>query len=99
MSIETTIFDFKITKTFKDWATVFDSAENKEMLNSLGIMPLYRGVNQDDSSRAIVIFQAKKGIAMDMWTNLEAKKMIESSGHVYDETTISQWEWGTNYPS
>ena len=58
MSIETTIFDFKISKPFEEWAAVFDSEENKEMLKSSGIVPLYRGLNQDDPSRAIVIFQS-----------------------------------------
>ena len=99
MTTETTVFDFKISKPFDEWAAIFDSEENKKMLNSSGIIPLYRGVNQHDSSRAIVIFQAKKGIAMDMWRNPEAKKMIESSGHIYDQTTISHWGWGTVYPS
>ena len=99
METETTIFDFKISKPFAEWAAVFDSDENKLMLKSLGILPLYRGLNQEDSSRAIVIFQAEKGFALDMWTKPEARKMIESSGHIYDETTISSWVWGTNYPS
>ncbi len=99
MATETTIFDFKIRKTFEEWAAVFDSEENKAMLKSAGIAPLYRGLHQEDSSRAIVIFQAKKGVAMGMWTNPEAKKIIESSGHIYDQTTISHWEWGTSYPS
>tara|TARA_Y100001968_G_C19397852_1_gene739334 strand:+ start:1558 stop:1857 length:300 start_codon:yes stop_codon:yes gene_type:complete len=99
MSTETTVFDFKISKPFDEWAAVFDSDENKAMLKSAGISPLYRGLNQQDSSRAIVIFQADKGVAMGMWTNPEAKKMIESSGHIYDETKISYWEWGTSYPS
>ncbi len=99
MAIETTVFDFKISKSFNEWAAVFDSEENKEMLKSSGIVPLYRGMNQNDSSRAIVIFQAEKGLAMDMWKNPEVKKMIESSGHIYDETIISSWGWGTSYPS
>ena len=99
MSTETTVFDFKISKPFEEWATVFDSDENKMMLKSSGIVPLYRGLNQEDSSRAIVIFQAEKGVALNMWTNPEAKKMIEASGHIYDETTISSWGWGTIYPS
>ena len=99
MATETTVFDFKISKPFDEWAEVFDSEENKAMLKSVGIAPLYRGLNQDDSSRAIVIFQAKKGVAMGMWTNPEAKKMIELSGHIYDETKITHWEWGTSYPS
>ena len=42
-------------------------------------------------SRAIVIFQAEEGVAMGMWNDPEAKVMIESSGHIYDETTITQW--------
>tara|TARA_Y100001968_G_scaffold275865_1_gene269834 strand:+ start:178 stop:507 length:330 start_codon:yes stop_codon:yes gene_type:complete len=99
MATETTVFDFKISKPFDEWAAVFDSDENKLMLKSSGIVPLYRGLNQKDSSRAIVIFQAEKGVALDMWTNPEAKKMIESSGHIYDETVISSWGWGTSYPS
>tara|TARA_Y100001968_G_scaffold328747_1_gene376516 strand:+ start:699 stop:998 length:300 start_codon:yes stop_codon:yes gene_type:complete len=99
MSIETTVFDFRISKSFEEWAAVFDSDKNKEMLNSLGIVPLYRGLNQDDSSRAIVIFQAKKGIALQMWLNKDSKKMIESSGHIYSETEITHWGWGTSYPS
>ena len=99
MATETTVFDFKISKPFDEWAAVFDSEENKLMLKSSGIVPLYRGLNQEDSSRAIVIFQAEKGVALGMWTNPEAKKMIESSGHIYDETTISSWAWKTSYPS
>ena len=99
MTTETTVFDFKISKPFNEWAAVFDSDENKMMLKSLGIVPLYRGRNQEDASRAIVIFQAEKGVAIDMWKNPEAKIMIESSGHIYDETIISSWGWGTNYPS
>ena len=99
MTTETTVFDFKISKPFDEWAAVFDSDDNKMMLKSSGIVPLYRGINQEDSSRAIVIFQAEKGVAMDMWNNPEAKRMIESSGHIYDKTTISSWAWGTIYPS
>ena len=99
MAIETTIFDFKLSKSFEEWAAVFDGEENKVMLKSTGIVPLYRGLNQQDSSRAIVIFQGQKGLAMEMWKNPEAKKMIESSGHIYHETTITQWVWGTTYPS
>ena len=91
MSIETTFFDFKISTTFEEWAAVYDSEENKAMLKAGGIISLYRGRNKEDSSRAIVIFQAEEGVAMGMWKNPEAKTMIESSGHIYDETTITQW--------
>ena len=91
MATETTVFDFKISKTFEEWAAVSDSEENKAMLKAGGISSLYRGLNKEDSSRAIVIFQAEEGVAMGMWNDPEAKVMIESSGHIYDQTTITQW--------
>ena len=99
METETTLFDFKISKPFVEWAAIFDSDKNKRMLKASGIVPLYRGLNQEDSTRAIVIFQAEKGVALSMWANPEAREMIESSGHIYDETTITSWCWGTVYPS
>ena len=51
-------FDFKISKSFQEWAAVYDSDENKAMLKAGGITSLYRGLNKVDSSRAIVVFQA-----------------------------------------
>ena len=91
MAIETTVFDFKISKAFEEWAAVYDSEENKAMLKAGGISSLYRGLSKEDSSRAIVIFQAEEGVAMGMWNDPEAKVMIESSGHIYEQTTITQW--------
>ena len=90
MALETTVFDFKISKSFQEWAAVYDSEKNKAMLKAGGITSLYRGLNKADSSRAIVVFQAKEGIAMGMWNDPDAKAMIESSGHIYDQTTITQ---------
>ena len=43
MATETTVFDFKISKTFEEWAAVYDSEENKAMLKAGGISSLYRG--------------------------------------------------------
>ncbi len=91
MAIETTVFDFKISKSFAEWSAVFDGEENKQMLKAGGISALYRGLNTNDSSRAIVIFQAEEGVAMKMWNDPNAKEMIESSGHIYNETIITQW--------
>ena len=99
MATETTIFDFKISRPFDQWATTFDSDENKLMLKKLGIIPLYRGINQEDSSRAIAIFQAEKGVVLEMWTNPDAKKLIKFSGHIFNEMSITSWGWGTKYPS
>ncbi len=99
MTIETTVFDFKITQPFDQWAAIFDSDENKSILKSKGISPLYRGRNQEDSSRAIVIFQAEKGVAKKMWVSPETQKETNPSKHIYNEPKITCWDWGTSYPS
>ncbi len=61
------------------------------MLKAVGISSLYRGLNKADSLRGIVIFQTEEGVAMAMWNDPEAKVMIEKSGHIYDQTSITQW--------
>ena len=91
MALEITVFDFKISKSFKEWSEVYDSENNRAMLKAAGITSIFRGLNKEDPSRAIVVFQAEEGVAMSMWDNPEAKVMIESSGHIYNETTITQW--------
>ena len=91
MAIETTIFDFKISKTYDEWKAVYDSEDNKAMLKAGGITSLYRGLHNEDSSRAIVIFQAEEGVVIGMWNALEAKVMIESNDNIYAPTTITQW--------
>ena len=91
MALEITVFDFKISKSFKEWSEVYDSENNIAMLKAAGITSIFRGLNKEDPSRAIVVFQAEEGLAMSMWKNPEAKVMIEASGHIYNETTITQW--------
>ena len=91
IAIETTEFDCKISKIFDEWRAVYDSEDNKAMLKAGGITSLYRGLHKEDSSRAIVILQAEEGVAMGMWNDPQAKVMIEASGPIYDETTMTQW--------
>ena len=73
MATETTVFDFKISKTFEEWAAVYDSEENIAMLKSSGINSFYRGLNKDEPTRSIGVFQAEEGVAMDMWNDPEAR--------------------------
>ena len=91
MAIERTIFDFKISKPFSEWASVFDSEENNLMLNEGGVTSIYRGINKKDPQRAVVVFQAKEGVALKIWADPNAKEMIESNGHIYSETDITRW--------
>ena len=41
MSLETTVFTFKISVPFEEWAAVYDSEENIEMNKERGIVCLY----------------------------------------------------------
>ena len=44
MSLETTVFKFKISVPFEEWAAVYDSQENIQMNKEHGIVCLYKGV-------------------------------------------------------
>ena len=44
LSLETTIFIFKITVPFKEWASVYDSEENIKMNKVRRINCQYKGV-------------------------------------------------------
>ena len=44
MSLETTVFTFKICVPFEEWAAVYDIQENIQMNKERGIVSLYKGV-------------------------------------------------------
>ena len=47
MSLETTVFTFKISVPFEEWAAVYDSEENIQMNKEHGIICLFKGVKKD----------------------------------------------------
>ena len=53
MSLETTVFTFKISVPFKEWAAVYDSQENIKMNKERGIVYLYKDVKKDDPTNVI----------------------------------------------
>ena len=55
MSLETTVFTFKISVPFEEWAAVYDSQENIQMNKERGIVCLYKGVKKDDPTSVILI--------------------------------------------
>ena len=59
MSLETTVFTFKISVPFKEWAAVYDSQENIQMNKERGIICLYKGVKKDDPTSVILIEQGE----------------------------------------
>ena len=61
MSLETTVFTFKISVPFEEWAAVYDSQENIQMNKERGIICLYKGVKKDDPTSVILLSRVKKG--------------------------------------
>ena len=42
MTIETTVFTFKISNTFEVWIKMFDAPKINEFHKKVGLIPLYR---------------------------------------------------------
>ena len=91
MTIETSVFTFKISNTFEEWVTIFDSKEIDEFHKSAGITPLYRGKSLIDPQEVIVIHQAEQGVAKHIFSDPETIQNIEAGGHIYSTTKITSW--------
>jgi len=91
MSLETTVFTFKINVPYEEWAAVYESEENIQMMKELGIICLYKGLNKDDPTSVIIIEQGEEGKSIAMFKDPEVKPLIESAGHIYDSTVISSY--------
>jgi len=91
MSLETTVFTFKISIPFDEWATVYDSQENIQMNKERGIVCLYKGVKKDDPTSVILIEQAEESKSIAMFEDLALKPLIESAGHIYESIAISSY--------
>tara|TARA_Y100001968_G_C19131466_1_gene606928 strand:- start:240 stop:518 length:279 start_codon:yes stop_codon:yes gene_type:complete len=89
MALETTVFTFKISVPFSEWAKAFDSPEAAEMHKKSGITTLYRGVSKDDPSSAVVVHQGEEGSAMKMFEG--ARPIAEAAGHIWDSTVINSY--------
>ena len=91
MSLETTVFTFKINVPFEEWAAVYDSEENIQMNKDRGIICLYKGIRKDDSTSVILIEQGEEGKSKAMFEDPAVKPLIEGAGHIYDSTVISSY--------
>ena len=89
MSLETTVFTFKISVPFEKWAAVYDSQENIQMNKERGIVWLYKGVKKDYPTSVILIEQGEEGKSIAMFKDPAVKPLIESAGHIYDSTVIT----------
>ena len=88
-SLVTSIFTFKIERTFEESAAIFDSAEADKRHSEFLIKPLFRGVSKKDPQRVIVIHQAPEG---------NVQNFVEVNGdwmahHRVDLSTMEESSW------
>tara|TARA_B100001248_G_C27122752_1_gene336515 strand:+ start:142 stop:420 length:279 start_codon:yes stop_codon:yes gene_type:complete len=91
MSLETTVFKFKISVPFEEWAAVYHSGENIRMNIERGIIFLFKGVKKDDPTSVILTEHCEEGKSISMFEDPTIKPLIESAGHIYDSTIISSY--------
>ena len=91
MSLETTVFTFKISAPFEEWAAVYDSEKNIQRNKDRGIICIYKGVKKNDPTSVILIEQGEEGKSKAMFDDPAVKPLIESAGHIYDSTVISSY--------
>ena len=88
---ETTILDFKLSKSFDDYRNHMNAPEQQAMIQEMGVQVFYMGVCKDDPNRATVIFQGPEAVLYNIFVNPETKPIVEASSHVYDGTLITRW--------
>ena len=91
MTIETTVLDFKLSNTFKEYETHMKAPEQQAMFNEMGVKTFYLGKSLDDPTRATVMFQGPVNVLYDIFINPETKPIVEASGHIYEGTKITRW--------
>ena len=96
ISLENTVFNFKISVPFDEWASVYDSEENIKLNKERGIICLYiiclyKVVKKDDPTSVILIKQGEEGKSIAMFKDPAVKPLIEGAGHIYDSNFISSY--------
>ena len=91
MIIETTVLDFKLSNTFKEYESYMKASEQQAMFNVMGVKTFYIGKSLDDPTRATVMFQGPENVLYNIFINPETKPIVEASGHIYEGTKITRW--------
>ena len=91
MTIETTVLDFKLSNTFKEYKAYMKDPQQQAMFNEMGVKIFYLGKSLDDPTRATVMFQGPESVLYDIFINPETKPIVEASGHIYEDTKITRW--------
>ena len=91
MSIETTVFDFKLINNFEEYKAHMNAPEQKAMFKEMGVKIIYIGKSLEDPKRATCIFQGPLNNIYDIFKDPETKPIVEASGHIYEGTIINRW--------
>ena len=88
MTVETTVFTFKLSNTFEEWVKMFDSPEIDAFHKTVGLTPIYRGKSLIDPKEVIVIHQAEEGVAKHVFSDHIHSHLLENQLEQKKEITI-----------
>ena len=89
--IETTVLDFKLSKSFEEYRAYMEEPEQQAMFSEMGVKIFYLGVSHGNPNRATVMFQGQENVLYNIFMNPRTKAIVEASGHVYEGTVITRW--------
>ena len=91
MTIETTVFTFKLSISYEDWVKNCNSPEVVEFHKKSGLNPIFRGKSLTNPDEAIVIHQCEEGVAVKVFNDPEARAKIEENGRICSSTKTTRW--------
>ena len=91
MSIETTVFDFKLSNTLDAYEVNINATDQQAIFKEMGVKTSYIGKSLEDPNRATIMFQGVKNVLFDIFNNPEIKPIVKASGHIYEGTIINRW--------
>ena len=91
MSIETTVWHFKLINTFEEYEANINAPGQQAMFKEMGVKTFYIGKSLEDPKRATFMFQGPVNTCYDIFINAETKPIVEASDHFYEGTIINCW--------
>ena len=91
MTIEITVFTFKLSNLFEEWVKLFDSPEIDAFYKTVGLTPSYLDKSLINPKEVIVIYQTEEGVAKHVFQDSKTIKNIEARGQIYSTTKITSW--------
>ena len=90
--METTVWTFRLSVPFEQWAAIYDSEDVTNMHAAIGLKTLFRGVSKDDPSKVCAVQQAPVGAAQKLFE--DNKEMIAGAVHIIESTLITAYSQG-----